>query len=88
MATKAKRSKTPASKKSAKGAKSAKKTSTSRIRWTGADDRMMKGMIKQQTPARAIATELDRTEAAVRQRIHKLGLSLRSSKKKKKKSSR
>jgi hypothetical protein len=42
----------------------------------------MKGLIKQQTPARAIAKELDRTEAAVRQRIHKLGLSLRSSKKK------
>lgn len=78
MATKAKRSKTPASKKSAK------KTSTSRIRWTPANDRTMKAMIKEQTPARAIATELDRTEAAVRQRIHKLGLSLRSSKKKKK----
>jgi hypothetical protein len=81
MATKAKRSKTPAPKKSAK--KSPKKSSTSRIRWTSADDRMMKGMIKEQTPARAIATKLKRTEAAVRQRIHKLGLSLRSSKKKK-----
>jgi DNA-binding Lrp family transcriptional regulator len=41
----------------------------------------MKSMIKAQTPARAIAKQLDRTEAAVRQRIHKLGLSLRSSKK-------
>jgi hypothetical protein len=42
----------------------------------------MKALIKEQTPARAIATKLKRTEAAVRQRIHKLGLSLRSSKKK------
>jgi hypothetical protein len=78
MATKAKRSKTPAP----ASKKSAKKTSTSRIRWTGENDRMMKSMIKEQTPARAIATKLKRTEAAVRQRIHKLGLSLRSSKKK------
>lgn len=74
MATKAKRSKTPAKKKSSK--------TTSRVRWTSQNDREMKGLIKQQTPARAIAKQLDRTEAAVRQRIHKLGLSLRSSKKK------
>jgi hypothetical protein len=74
MATKAKRSKTSSKKKSSKA--------TSRVRWTSANDRTMKGLIKQQTPARAIAKELDRTEAAVRQRIHKLGLSLRSSKKK------
>jgi hypothetical protein len=76
MATKAKRSKTaaPAKKKSSKA--------TSRVRWTGDNDRQMKTMIKEQTPARAIATKLKRTEAAVRQRIHKLGLSLRSSKKK------
>jgi hypothetical protein len=72
MATKAKRSKTPAKKKS----------STSRVRWSGVNDREMKSMIKEGTPARAIATKLKRTEAAVRQRIHKLGLSLRSSKKK------
>jgi hypothetical protein len=74
MATKAKRSKTPAKKKSSKA--------TSRVRWTSQNDREMKGLIKEQTPARAIATKLKRTEAAVRQRIHKLGLSLRSSKKK------
>ncbi|HEY0941510.1 MAG TPA: hypothetical protein VGE08_15525 [Steroidobacter sp.] len=74
MATKAKRSKTPAKKKSSKA--------TSRVRWTSQNDREMKALIKQQTPARAIAKQLDRTEAAVRQRIHKLGLSLRSSKKK------
>jgi hypothetical protein len=74
MATKAKRSKTPAKKKSSKA--------TSRVRWTSTNDREMKALIKQQTPARAIAKQLDRTEAAVRQRIHKLGLSLRSSKKK------
>jgi hypothetical protein len=73
MATKAKRSKTPAKKKS---------SATSRVRWTSGNDREMKAMIKAQTPARAIAKQLDRTEAAVRQRIHKLGLSLRSSKKK------
>lgn len=73
MATKAKRSKTPAKKKS---------SATSRVRWTPANDREMKSLIKAQTPARAIAKQLDRTEAAVRQRIHKLGLSLRSSKKK------
>jgi hypothetical protein len=73
MATKAKRSKTPAKKKS---------SATSRVRWTSQNDREMKQMIKAQTPARAIAKQLDRTEAAVRQRIHKLGLSLRSSKKK------
>jgi hypothetical protein len=73
MATKAKRSKTPAKKKS---------SATSRVRWTSQNDREMKSMIKAQTPARAIAKQLDRTEAAVRQRIHKLGLSLRSSKKK------
>jgi hypothetical protein len=73
MATKAKRSKTPAKKKS---------SATSRVRWTSQNDREMKAMIKAQTPARAIAKQLDRTEAAVRQRIHKLGLSLRSSKKK------
>jgi hypothetical protein len=72
MATK-KRSKTPAKKKS---------SATSRVRWTSQNDREMKQMIKAQTPARAIAKQLDRTEAAVRQRIHKLGLSLRSSKKK------
>jgi hypothetical protein len=75
MATKAKRSKTPAKKKS---------SATSRVRWTSQNDREMKSMIKAQTPARAIAKQLDRTEAAVRQRIHKLGLSLRSSKKKSK----
>lgn len=73
MATKAKRSKTPPKKKS---------SATSRVRWTSQNDREMKSMIKAQTPARAIAKQLDRTEAAVRQRIHKLGLSLRSSKKK------
>lgn len=73
MATKAKRSKTPAKKKS---------SATSRVRWTSTNDREMKALIKDQTPARAIATKLKRTEAAVRQRIHKLGLSLRSSKKK------
>jgi len=72
MATK-KRSKTPAKKKS---------SATSRVRWTSQNDREMKALIKGQTPARAIAKQLDRTEAAVRQRIHKLGLSLRSSKKK------
>lgn len=72
MATK-KRVKTPAKKKS---------SATSRVRWTSQNDREMKGLIKDQTPARAIATKLKRTEAAVRQRIHKLGLSLRSSKKK------
>ena len=74
MATKAKRSNTAAKKKSSKA--------TSRVRWTSQNDREMKGLIKDQTPARAIATKLKRTEAAVRQRIHKLGLSLRSSKKK------
>ncbi|HEY0686433.1 MAG TPA: hypothetical protein VGD45_29110 [Steroidobacter sp.] len=75
MATKAKRSKTtPAKKKSSKA--------TSRVRWTSQNDREMKGLIKEGTPARAIASKLKRTEAAVRQRIHKLGLSLRSSKKK------
>ena len=73
MATKTKRSKTSAKKKS---------SATSRVRWTSQNDREMKSMIKAQTPARAIAKQLDRTEAAVRQRIHKLGLSLRSSKKK------
>ena len=46
MATKAKRSKTPAKKKS---------SATSRVRWTSANDREMKAMIKAQTPARAIA---------------------------------
>ena len=76
MATKAKRSKTPAKKKKSS------KAATSRVRWTSQNDREMKALIKQQTPARAIAKQLDRTEAAVRQRIHKLGLSLRSSKKK------
>jgi hypothetical protein len=76
MATKAKRSKTPAKKKSTKA------KATSRVRWTSQNDREMKALIKQQTPARAIARALNRTEAAVRQRIHKLGLSLRSSKKK------
>ncbi|MBM0107179.1 hypothetical protein JM946_20785 [Steroidobacter sp. S1-65] len=75
MATKAKRSKTPAKKKSSSKA-------TSRVRWTSQNDREMKGLIKEGTPARAIASKLKRTEAAVRQRIHKLGLSLRSSKKK------
>lgn len=74
MASKAKRSKTPATKK--------KSSATSRVRWTSQNDREMKSMIKAQTPARAIAKQLDRTEAAVRQRIHKLGLSLRSSKRK------
>lgn len=75
MATKAKRSKTPAKKKASSKA-------TSRVRWTSQNDREMKGLIKEGTPARAIASKLKRTEAAVRQRIHKLGLSLRSSKKK------
>ena len=78
MATKAKRSKTPAKKKSSSKA-------TSRVRWTSQNDREMKGLIKEGTPARAIASKLKRTEAAVRQRIHKLGLSLRSSKKKSRK---
>jgi hypothetical protein len=71
-----------ATKKSSKTSAKKKSSATSRVRWTSQNDREMKGLIKEQTPARAIATKLKRTEAAVRQRIHKLGLSLRSSKKK------
>jgi len=83
MATKAKRSKTPAKAATKAPAKKKSSKATSRVRWTSQNDREMKALIKEQTPARAIATKLKRTEAAVRQRIHKLGLSLRSSKKKK-----
>lgn len=46
-------------------------------RWSARDDRELKGLIRKNMPARDIGARLGRTASAVRQHVHKLGLSLR-----------
>ena len=81
MATKAKRSKQTGGKKGAK--KSAKKGSRAGgtlVRWTPADDKQLKQMIKQGISTRVVGVKLKRSEGSVRQHVYKLGLSLKSKK--------
>lgn len=71
MATKAKRAKT-------KSKKAAKRASNGALkRWTAAEDKSLKTLIKQNTPTRVIGLKLTRTEGSVRQHVYKLGLSLK-----------
>jgi hypothetical protein len=83
MATKAKRSKSNG-KKRAENKTSANKTAAkngsnggSIIRWSSADDKTLKTLIKQNTPTPIIGLKLKRTEGSVRQHAYKLGLSLK-----------
>jgi hypothetical protein len=55
----------------------AKKSSRAPARWTADQDRTLKTLIKQNTPTRVIGLKLKRTEAAVRQHVQRMGLSLR-----------
>ncbi len=59
----------------AKKAKS--KTTTKLVRWTSADNKQLKTLIKQNTPTRVIGLKLRRTEASVRQHAYRMGISLR-----------
>ncbi|MET0499722.1 MAG: hypothetical protein ABW106_15780 [Steroidobacteraceae bacterium] len=85
MATKAKRSKQTGSTKG-KSAKKVAKKSVKRakrasggtlVRWTPADDKTLKQMIKQKISTRVIGVKLKRSEGSVRQHVYKLGLSLK-----------
>jgi len=76
MASKAKRS----AKK--KGSKSSKKVARrasggTLVRWTAADDKALKQMVKQKISTKVMGQKLKRTESSVRQHVYKLGLSLR-----------
>jgi len=85
MATKAKRSKQTGSTKgksakkvAKKGVKRAKRASGGTlVRWTPADDKTLKQMIKQKISTRVIGVKLKRSEGSVRQHVYKLGLSLK-----------
>lgn len=48
-----------------------------RVRWSKDDDKMLKTLIRQNTPTRVMGLKLKRTEGAVRQRAKNLHLSLR-----------
>ena len=76
MATKQKRAKKSA-KQAPKKNGAAASDGISRVRWDAQQDKALKTLIKQNTPTRVIGLKLERTEAAVRQRVSKLGLSLR-----------
>jgi hypothetical protein len=47
------------------------------VRWSSADIKQLKTLIKQNTPTRVIGLKLGRTEASVRQHAYRMGLSLR-----------
>jgi hypothetical protein len=75
MAMKAKKSAKKSSKKSSKKAKRA--SGGTLIRWTSADDKALKQMVKQKISTKVMGQKLKRTESSVRQHVYKLGLSLR-----------
>src|SRR4051812_2285341 len=78
MPRKQSRSAPSRTRQSSKKAKAKAKTSTL-IRWSGADDKQLKMLIKQNTPTRVIGQKLKRTEASVRQHAYRMGISLRPS---------
>lgn len=47
-------------------------------RWSAQDDRELKDLVRRRTPAAQIGERLGRTTSAVRQHVHKLGLSFRT----------
>jgi hypothetical protein len=49
-----------------------------RREWSSGDERELKALARQKTPARIIGRRLKRTEGAVRQKAFSLGLSLRA----------
>ena len=75
MATKAKRAKKSGGKGTKKRAKRA--SGGTLVRWTPADDKLLKQMVKQKISTRVIGVKLKRTEGSVRQHVYKLGLSLK-----------
>ena len=56
----------------------AKSTRNSGSSWADADVSQIKRLARQQTPTREIARTLGRTEAAIRSRAQKEGISLRA----------
>ncbi len=66
-----------------RGAKRGRRGAVSRageklVRWSPQDDRELRALVRKSIPAREMSERLGRTESAVRQHAHKLGLSLRS----------
>jgi hypothetical protein len=57
--------------------KKAKAKTTKLVRWSSADDKQLKSLIRQNTPTRVIGLKLRRTEASVRQHAYRMGISLR-----------
>jgi hypothetical protein len=76
MARKQSRTSTSRTRKASKKAKAKTKT-TKLVRWSSADIKQLKTLIKQNTPTRVIGLKLGRTEASVRQHAYRMGLSLR-----------
>jgi len=72
MARKQSRTSTSRTRKTSKKAKT-----TKLIRWSSADNKQLKTLIKQNTPTRVIGLKLRRTEASVRQHAYRMGVSLR-----------
>jgi hypothetical protein len=64
----------PAKKKSPPG--TTKSTRNHDEVWEAIEVRRLKGMIKENTPTRVIGLKLGRTEAAIRDKVRELGLSL------------
>lgn len=75
----AKKAKAPKTAKKATAKKSAVKKSATfgRQEWTPAAIKEMKVLIKQNTPTPLIASKLNRSEGSVRNKVAKLGLSLK-----------
>jgi hypothetical protein len=65
----------PPKKKSAPG--TTKSTRHHEEAWNAAATRDLRGMIKENTPTRVIGLKLGRTEAAIRDKVRELGLSLK-----------
>jgi hypothetical protein len=72
MARKQSRTSTSRTRKPSKKAKT-----TKLVRWSSADNKQLKTLVKQNTPTRVIGLKLRRTEASVRQHAYRIGLSLR-----------
>ena len=49
-----------------------------RREWSSSDERELKALVRQKTPARLIGRRLKRTEGAVRQKAFQMGISLRA----------
>ena len=48
-----------------------------RDEWTTADEKLLRKLLKQNTPTRLLAMKLERTEPSIRNKAHTLELSLR-----------